>query len=488
MRLKRLKLQSESWKPHVYQKKAVKFLLEHACGALLLDPGLGKTSITLAAIKILKQKKVLDKVLLVAPLRACHLVWPAEVEKWSDFNGIRVQVLWGKDKDQALETEADVYVINPEGLDWLLQTVKTKDGRGKTQVSVDLRRWKKLGFDTLVIDELTKFKNHSSDRFKAMKCVIGTFRRRWGLTGSPAANGLEQLFGQFYMLDEGRSLGKYITHYRNAYFLPDPNGFGFKIRKGAEEEIYERLRPVSIRMSAEDHLDMPQLIYNNIYVDLPEKVRKLYDELEDDLVAMLEEGRVSAPTKGVAIGKCRQVANGGVFLSPEIEPLLKLPKSKREWVQLHDAKTEALAELVDELQGQPLLCNYEYQHDLERLRKAFPKAHFACDYKSSDFKKIEEAFNAGEVPLLFGHMQSIGHGLNLQQAGHDVCFYAPTYDFELYDQFLRRVYRQGNKSARVRVHHIVARDTVDEIMVLSTKSKKKGQDNFFEALKNYRKR
>lgn len=437
---------------------------------------------------MLKQKKVLSKVLLIAPLNACHLVWPAEVEKWKDFSGLRVQVLWGKDKDDALKADADVYVINPEGLDWLLNATKTKDGRGKTQVSVDLRRWKKFGFDTLVIDELTKFKNHSSDRFKAMKCVIGTFGRRWGLTGSPAANGLEQLFGQFYMLDEGRSLGKYITHYRNAYFLPDRNGYGYNIRKGAEEEIYERLRPVSIRMSAEDYLDMPDLTYNNIYVALPEKVRKVYDELEGDLVTMLVEGQVSAATKGVAIGKCRQVANGGVFLSPEIEPLLELPKSKREWVQLHGEKTKALADLVDELQGQPLLCNYEYAHDLERLRKAFPKAMFACDYKSTDFKKITTAFNSGEIPLLFGHAQSIGHGLNLQAACHDVCFYAPTYDLELSDQFMRRVYRQGNKSNRVRVHYIVAKDTVDEIIVMTLKHKKQGQDDFFEALKNYRKR
>jgi len=184
---------SKPWQPHGYQKKAVKFLLEHAASALFLDPGLGKTSITLAAIKMLKQKKVLDKVLLIAPLRVCYSVWPKEVEKWEDFSGIRVCVLHGPNKDELLKQDADVYVINPEGLEWLLQVEKTKTSSGKTKVSVNLRRWKSFGFDTLVIDELSKFKHTNTNRFKALKMVLNTFRRRWGLTGSPASNGLMDL-------------------------------------------------------------------------------------------------------------------------------------------------------------------------------------------------------------------------------------------------------------------------------------------------------
>ena len=313
---------SIAWKPHNYQKKAVKFLLEHAAAALFLDPGLGKTSVTLAAIKVLKAKGLLSKVLLIAPLRVCHSVWPNEITKWKDFGELKVVVLHGKDKEQLLEEEADIYVINPEGLDWLLQVQKTKTKAGKTRVSVDLRRWKKLGFDTLVIDELSKFKHVQTNRFKAMKLVIHTFARRWGLTGSPAANGLLDLFGQCYILDEGRTLGKYITHYRQTYFDQGYDGFSWTIKEGSDKQIYDRLKPLALRMG-DDLLDMPKLVENNIKIELPPKVLKIYEHLEDDLVAQLDEGKVTAKTAATASMKCRQVANGGIYLDPEVVPLLK---------------------------------------------------------------------------------------------------------------------------------------------------------------------
>src|SRR5579863_6709195 len=211
------------YQPHAYNKKAIKFLIEHAAAALFQDPGMGKTAETLAALKILIKKGLVSKVLLIAPLRVCHLVWPKEVAKWSDFKDLKVVVLHGPKKAQLLESEADIYVINPEGLEWLFQATKTKSPvKNKTIIEVDLRRWRKLGFDTLVIDELSKFKHSSSNRFKALKQVIGTFGRRWGLTGSPAANGLLDLWAQCYVLDQGRSLGEYITHYRHKYFEQRP--------------------------------------------------------------------------------------------------------------------------------------------------------------------------------------------------------------------------------------------------------------------------
>ena len=218
------------WKPHAYQKKGIKFLLENACAALFLDPGLGKTSITLGAIKILLAKGLMRKVLIIAPLRVCHSVWPKEIEKWQDFSKLRIEVLHGKDKDAALKRDADIYLINPEGLDWLLKTEKTKTvsaktGKERTKVTVNVREFKKLGFDTLVIDELTKFKHTNSSRFKALMQVHKTFGRRWGLTGSPASNGLLDLFGQAYILDEGRALGPYISHYRMKYFDQGYDGF-----------------------------------------------------------------------------------------------------------------------------------------------------------------------------------------------------------------------------------------------------------------------
>lgn len=480
---------SKPWQPHAYQKKAVKFLLEHAASALFLDPGLGKTSITLAAIKLLKQKKLLDRVLLIAPLRVCYSVWPKEVEKWEDFGGIRVCVLHGPNKDALLKTDADVYIINPEGLDWLLQAKKTKTAQGKTKVEVDLRRFKNLGFDTLVVDELSKFKHTNTNRFKGLKLVLNTFRRRWGLTGSPASNGLLDLFGQCYILDQGRTLGPYISHYRMKYFVPSHDGFSWNIREGAEDEIYERINPLALRMAADDYLDMPALIENNIRVDLPADVMTMYNQLEEDLIAKLDAKIIVASTAAAASMKCRQVANGGIYLGPDVQALIKLPKSKREWVNLHTEKVDALADLIDELQGSPLLVAYDFEHDLDRLREKLGQdvPYIGGGVSAKRSSELEQLWNAGKLPVLLGHPQAMAHGLNLQEMGNHVCWHSLTWDYELYDQFIRRVLRQGNKSKKVFVHHIMARGTVDEVVLAAVKSKRRGQNALFDALKKLRK-
>lgn len=494
MQTELFKPSSKPWTPHAYQKKAVKFLLEHAASALFLDPGLGKTSITLAAIKLLKQKKVLDKVLLIAPLRVCYSVWPKEVEKWKDFEHLKVVVLHGPNKEALLKEDADVYVVNPEGLDWLLQVKKTKvvspkTGKVTTKVDVDLRRWKALGFDTLIIDELSKFKHTSTNRFKSLKLVLNTFRRRWGLTGSPASNGLMDLFGQCYILDQGRTLGPYITHYRMKYFNPSHDGFSWVLREGADEEIYERLAPLALRMAADDYLDMPTLIENNIRVDLPGDVLQVYSQLEDDLIAKLGDGVVVASNAAAASMKCRQVVNGGIYLDPDIEKLVKAPKSKREWLNLHTEKVDALADLIEELQGSPLLVAYDFEHDLDRLRERLGKdvPYIGGGVTAKRSAELERAWNAGELPVLLGHPQAMAHGLNLQEVGHHVCWHSLTWDFELYDQFIRRVLRQGNKSKKVFVHHIIAKGTIDEVVLSALKSKRKGQNALFDALKKLRK-
>lgn len=489
MQTELFKPSSKPWTPHAYQKKAVKFLLEHAASALFLDPGLGKTSITLAAIKLLKQKKVLDKVLLIAPLRVCYSVWPKEVEKWQDFHGLKIQVLHGSKKDEALKADADVYVINPEGLEWLLQVKKTKTPSGKTKVEVDLRRWKALGFDTLVVDELSKFKHVATNRFKALKLVLHTFRRRWGLTGSPASNGLLDLFGQCFILDQGRTLGPYISHYRMKYFVPSHDGFSWNIREGAEDEIYERINPLALRMAADDYLDMPTLIENNIRVDLPPNVMEVYDRLENDLIAKLDGNLVVATNAAAASMKCRQVANGGIYLDPEVESLIKLPKSKREWANLHTEKVDALADLIEELQGSPLLVAYDFEHDLDRLRERLGQdvPYIGGGVNAKRSAELEKAWNAGQLPVLLGHPQAMAHGLNLQEMGHHVCWHSLTWDYELYDQFIRRVLRQGNKAKKVFVHHIIARGTVDEVVLAAVKSKRRGQNALFDALKKLRK-
>lgn len=475
----------EPWKPMPYQMEAVTFLLEHACAGLFLDPGLGKTAITLAAIKILKQKKLTKKVLLIAPLRVCELVWPKEQRKWVDFHGLKLIVLHGPNKDQLLNEHADIYVINPEGLEWLMQVQKTRTPRGKIKVSLDMARWTKLGFDLLVIDELSKFKHTSSGRFKTMKLVLHTFRRRWGLTGSPAANGLLDLFGQCYMLDQGRSLGPYITHYRMRFFIPvDEKAYVWVIRPLADQEIYKQISPLVLRMADKDYLQMPELIVNTIKVELPAKVRRMYDQLEDDLITKVLDNVVTAASVGVASMKCRQIANGGVYLDPQLEQQFKL-KSSREWVNLHTEKVDALADLIEELQGSPLLVAYDFEHDLDRLRIKFGNdiPYIGGGVSSKRAIELEGLWNKGQLPVLFGHPQAMAHGLNLQERSQHVAWHSQTWDYELYDQFIRRVLRQGNSFKRVFVHHIIAKDTIDELMMAAIRRKHKGQQAFFDGLK-----
>lgn len=476
------------WTPHAYQKKAVKFLLEHAAAALFQDPGLGKTAETLAALKLLKRQGLVEKTLLIAPLRVCYSVWPREIEKWSDFAELRAVVLHGKDKEERLAEDADIYIINPEGLEWLLQMTKTVNERsGKMKVHVDLKRWRELGFDTLVVDELSKFKHPTTQRFKALKHVLPTFGRRWGLTGSPAANGLMDLFGQCYVLDEGNALGRFISHYRMNYFDLGYDGFTWKLKPGADQLIYKKLQPLALRMAAVDYLDMPEIIENDIYVDLPPKARAAYDALEDDLIARIDKRVVVATNAAAASTKCRQVAAGGVYLDAETDAL-RIPRGGREWVDLHQAKVDALEELVDELQGEPLLVAYDFGHDLARLQARFGKdlPYIGGGVTGARSAELEQRWNRRELPVLLGHPQAMAHGLNLQAGGHHVCWYTPTWNFELYDQLIRRVHRQGNTSKTVTVHRIIARDTVDEDVIAALRSKHKGQEALFAALKKRR--
>lgn len=474
------------WTPKAYMKRAVKFLLEHACAALFLDPGLGKTSISLAAILLLLKRGLIGKVLILAPLRVAVSTWPREVHKWTDFNGIRYVVLHGPKKDELLHEDADVFIINYEGLEWLLDVTKTKGRNNKTKVSVDVKRFKKLGFDTLLVDELTKLKNTQSVRFKALKLVLHTFSRRWGLTGSPAANNLLDLFGQTYVLDMGNALGQYVTHYRSEYFVPNRDGYNWDIAEGGEERIYKALSPLVLRMAAKDYLELPQLIPNDIFVDLPPGARRIYEELEKDLFTAMDVGDVVAANSAVAMNKLRQVASGGIYLTPDVTELIKVKKSERGVALLHHEKTDALVDLIDELQGSPILVAYDFNHDLDRIREKLGKdvPYIGSGVSIKRGKELERQWNAGKLPYLFAHPTSIAHGMNLQEAAHHVGWYTLTWNGEEYEQFILRVLRQGNTSDRVFVHRFLARDTVDDLVVLPTLMRKeRTQNRLFDGLK-----
>lgn len=461
------------FKPHKYQERAIRFLLDHPHAALFLDPGLGKTGITLGAMKVLQRQGLFQGALVVAPLRVAHSVWPQEVAGWEEFRHFSVAVLHGKDKDKLVEARHDIYVINYEGLAWLIENGHLD------------RLLKKRWVDVLVFDELSKMKNHATKRFKLMKPHLHKFRRRIGLTGSPAPNGLLDLFGQVYCLDQGKRLGRFVTHFRHKFFLPK-GPYDWVPRPGADAEIQEALSDLAMSMRAEDYLELPPLVENQIMVELPPKARKAYVEVENLLFTQLETGsKVTALGAGSALGKCKQIANGAVYLG-DVDPITGVSLRPSTYETLHDAKVEALLDLVDELQGKPLLVAYEFKHDLERLLKVLPKGtpYIGGGTKADEANLLVAKWNAGMLPILLGHPASIGHGLNLQKgAASDVAWFSPTWNYELYDQFNRRLWRQGSKADRVRIHLILAKDTVDIDVVRALRHKGKTQDALIEALK-----
>lgn len=472
------------WTPHAYQKKGVKFLLEHQAAGLLLDPGLGKTSITLAAFSFLKKRGLANKMLVIAPLRPCYLVWGPEAQKWADFNHLKVVVLHGKNKDELLAEDADIYVVNPEGLDWLI-------GRGRGASGFNRRDWLKHGFDTLVVDELTKFKKSTGKRFKLLKLTLETFQRRWGLTGTPNPNGLLDLFGQMYVLDLGNALGRYVTHYRIMYFVnPDGRGWKWVPQHGAEERIYERLKPLCLRMEAKDYLELPQEVTNIIEVTLPPKVEELYEKLEDDMIAKLEKQLIVAANAASVSTKLRQLCNGAMYVDDDVRALVK--GASRGVLEVHDAKLDAVEDLVDELAGTPLLLAYEFNHDLDRLLGRFGKTtpYIGSGVSPKRTAQIEADWNAGRIPLLLGQPASMGHGLNFQQGNaQHVGWFSMFWDLELYTQFLMRILRQGNKSSHVFNHFFITKrtqstdPTVDQLVYFAQRRKQRGVDALSEALK-----
>jgi len=447
--------------PHNYEKVAIERAVTNATLGLLLDPGLGKTVIMLTAFSILKKKGINRRALVIAPLRPAYSVWPAEVRKWDHLQHFSINVLHGTAKDARFEEGADVDVINPEGLSWLMHRI-AKNGS---------HPWP---WDVLIVDESTRFKHSNTQRFKTLRPVLSRFRRRYILTGSPAPNGLLDLFGQIYILDLGNALGNYITHYRMNFF--DQSGYGgytWIPRSGSEEAIYKRIQPLVLRMAGADYLELPPLINNVVEVTLPEKAMQQYRQMEEMLIASIEDDVVVAANAAAATTKCRQIANGGIY-----------HEGGEKWSHIHEAKVDAVEEIIEELSGRPALVAYEYKHDLDRLRRRFGDAtpYIGGGVSATRFREIEADWNAGRLPILLAQPQSVAHGLNLQGTGAAVILQSLTWDLEVHDQFIRRVWRQGQKE-RVIVHHVVAKDTIDEVIMRMVASKDRTQRALLDALK-----
>jgi SNF2 family DNA or RNA helicase len=387
-------------------------------------------------------------------------VWPQEIQKWADFSDISFTILHGPDKVYNVQSDCDVYFINPEGLKWLFES------------QLKLPTW-----DILVIDESTKFKDSQSKRFKLLKHFLPLFTRRWILTGTPVPNGLEDLFGQIYILDQGRSLGRFITHFRQKYFLQ--NGYlsyDRKVRPGAFEEVTEVIAPLVLRLKAEDYLEMPERVNVNVSVDLPPEARKIYRQVEKDFVSLQEKGAIVAANAAVAGIKCRQIANGAVYGEGGVIH------------EIHQAKLEALESLLEEIGHSPTLILYEFNHDKERILKAIGDTPvLGSGVSTSRFSRLVDRFNAGDIPRLLGHPASMGHGLNLQGSCHHCVWFGIPWDLDLYDQAIARIYRQGQNSSRVFVYHVVAKATKDEEALEVLSLKDRTQQDLLRAVARYRK-
>lgn len=442
------------FKPHEYQRKAITYIQNHQRCGLFLDMGLGKTVITLTAIEDLMYNQFeVERVLVIAPLRVAESTWSTECEKWEHLRHLKISKILGTPTQRrlALYSNADIYIINRENVQWLCN-----------ELSNDA--W---AFDMVVIDELSSFKNPSSQRFKHLRKYIFKSNRVVGLTGTPSPNGLIDLWSQIYLLDGGTRLGKTITSYRQSYFLPDKRNaqviYSYKPKENTDNLIHQAISDICLSMSAKDYLTLPQRIDNIVGVYLSKKEKFQYDEFEKNSYLEFVNGEITALSKASLINKLLQFSNGAVY-------------SDDGYIEVSDKKIKALQEIMDTSQGQPILCFYSYKHDVERIQKAIPDARVL---KSND---DIQSWNKGEISLLLVHPASAGFGLNLQQGGHIIVWFGLTWSLEQYQQANARLYRQGQTQSVI-IHHLITQGSVEHRVMDSLQGKKDVQDDLLSALK-----
>lgn len=443
--------------PHDYQKFAIDFIETHEVAAVLLEMGLGKTIITLTAINnLIYDRFDISKVLIIAPLRVAKNTWSSEIEKWEHLRNLRYSIVVGtvEERKSALRKKADIYIINRENIQWLVE-------QGD------------FNFDMIVIDELSSFKNYQTKRFKSLLKIRPKAKRIVGLTGTPSSNGLMDLWAEFRLLDMGERLGRYITRYRNEFFLPDKRNqqivFSYKPRAGAEEEIYNLISDITISMKALDHLKMPECLINEVFVSLSESEKQKYDQLKKDMVLSLDDTEIDAVNAASLSNKLLQIANGAIY------------GDEKEVINVHDRKLDALEDLIESANGKPVLVAYWFKHDFDRISERFRKLHIPFSQLDSD--SSIRRWNKGELPVALIHPASAGHGLNLQAGGSTLIWFSLTWSLELYQQTNARLWRQGQKSETVAIHHIIAKNTVDERVMIALQEKEEIQASLMDAVK-----
>ena len=447
------------YSPHEYQRYATEYIEAHPVAAVLLDMGLGKTSITLTALNnLLFDSFKVRRILVIAPLRVARNTWGAEIEKWDHLKGLRYSVAVGTETERmaALRKKADIYLINRENVQWLIS---------ESGIPFD--------FDMVVVDELSSFKNHQTKRFRALMKVRPKVKRIVGLTGTPSSNGLMDLWAEFRLLDMGERLGRFIGQYRTSYFRPDKqNGqvvFSYKPLPGAEKQIYGRISDITISMKSTDHLQMPELINSRYTVYLSEQEDSRYADLKKDLVLQLPDGEITAANAASLSGKLSQMANGAIYTDAG------------ETVAIHERKLDALEDIIEAANGKPVLVAYWFRHDLERITERLHKLKIPCSRLDTD-GSIRK-WNAGEIPVALIHPASAGHGLNLQSGGNTLVWFGLTWSLELYQQTVARLWRQGQESETVVVQHIIAEGTIDERIMKALSEKDTTQAALIDAVK-----
>lgn len=439
--------------PHDYQRYATDFIINNPISAVLLEMGLGKSVISLSAInELMLDYFDVSRTLVIAPLRVAISTWPDEIKKWNHLKYLSYSVVTGSEKERldALKKPAHIYIINRENVDWLI----TKSGF-------------KWFFDMVVIDELSSFKSYQAKRFKSLLKARPKVKRIVGLTGTPSSNGLMDLWAEFRLLDMGERLGRYITHYRQRFFIPDKRNqqmiFSYKPKDGAEKEIYQLISDITISMKSKDFLKMPECIMNEVVVSLSEKEQKLYDSLKKDMVLSIGDDEIDAINAAALSSKLLQMASGAVY------------NDDKESIHIHDRKLDALEDLIEGANGKPVLIAYWFKHDLTRIKERF-------DVREIKTSKDITDWNEGKIPIAIIHPASAGHGLNLQLGGSTLIWFSLTWSLELYQQTNARLYRQGQKDTVV-IHHILTKGTIDEDVMKALNAKEKIQDALIDSVK-----
>lgn len=463
--------------PHEYQEYGINKIIETPKTGLFLDMGLGKTITTLTAIdKLMFDYFEINKVLVIAPLRVARHTWPAEIEKWDHTRHLRVSKILGsrRERENALKVDADIYLINKENVIWLVEEYGNYSNKKRKWGFKFTKPWP---FNMVVIDESSAFKSHKSKRFKLLKKTLPFVDRMVELTGTPAPNGLIDLWSQLYLLDEGKRLGKTISEYRARFFKPadyvrNPHSGQLIVSKYVakdEELIYDKIEDICVSMKADDYLEMPETVNNLYEVELDKKAKDSYDQLEKEFILQIEnndiDNDVVAGSASVLANKLLQMANGAVYTE------------ESDIHHIHDHKLDALEDLIEAANGRPVLVFYSYKHDKSRILERFEGVTLLEE------DSVIDEWNKGNIPILLAHPASTGHGLNLQDGSNYIVWFGLNWSLELYQQANARLRRQGQKEKRVFINHIIAKDTYDERVVKALEGKEVTQEDLMAAVK-----